>query len=185
MDIVDKAIILAVKAHGGAVRKGTNLPYIVHPLESCAIAASITDDKEIIAAAVLHDVIEDSEFTKEDLLKEFGERVANLVCSDTENKMRDMSAEKSWKLRKQATLDFLDKTTNEEQIICIADKLSNMRAIYRDYNRLGDKLWERFNQKDKNEHFWYYGGIADRLLLLKETMAFKEYKELIGRTFGK
>ena len=184
MDIVDRAIILAVKAHSGDVRKGTKTPYIVHPIESCAIAASITDDKEIIAAAVLHDVVEDSEFTKEDLLKEFGERVTNLVCSDTEDKMRDISADKSWKLRKQATLDFLDKSTKEEQIICIADKLSNMRAIYRDYNRLGDKLWERFNQKDKNEHAWYYSGIADRLTLLTDTMAYKEYVELIRKTFN-
>ena len=97
--------------------------------------------------------------------------------------MRDISADKSWKLRKQATLDFLDKATKEEQIICIADKLSNMRAIYRDYNRLGDKLWERFNQKDKNEHAWYYGGIAERLTLLKETEAYKEYVELLSKTF--
>ena len=183
MDIVDRAIILAVKAHSGDCRKGTKLPYIVHPIESCAIAASITDDKEIIAAAVLHDTIEDSSFTKDDLLKEFGERVANLVCSDTEDKMRDISADKSWKLRKQATLDFLDESTKEEQIICIADKLSNMRAIYRDYNRLGDKLWERFNQKEKNEHAWYYGGIAERLTFLKETEAYKEYIELLRRVF--
>ena len=185
MDIVDSAIIFAVKAHSGDCRKGTKTPYIVHPIESCSIASSITDDKEIIAAAVLHDVVEDSEFTKEDLLKEFGERVTNLVCSDTEDKMRDISADKSWKLRKQATLDFLDKATKEEQIICIADKLSNMRAIYRDYNRLGDKLWERFNQKDKNEHYWYYGGIAERLTFLKETEAYKEYVELLNKTFCK
>ena len=183
MNILDKAIMLAVKAHSGAERKGTNLPYIVHPIESCAIASSITDDKEILAAAVLHDVVEDSNYTKEDLLKEFSERVTNLVCSDTEDKMRDTSAEKSWKIRKQATLDFLDKSTKEEQIICLADKLSNMRAIYRDYNRLGDKLWERFNQKDKNEHFWYYGGIAERLTFLKETEAYKEYVELLSKTF--
>lgn len=185
MDIVDEAIIFAVNAHCGDVRKGTKLPYIVHPIESCAIAASITDDKEVIAAAVLHDVMEDSDYTKQDLLKEFGERVTNLVCSDTEDKMRDISAEKSWKIRKQATLDFLDKSTKEEQIICLADKLSNMRAICRDYNRLGDNLWERFNQKDKNEHAWYYGGIAERLTFLKETEAYKEYEELLKKVFNK
>lgn len=183
MDILDKAIMFAVKAHSGDVRKGTDIPYIVHPIESCAIAASISNDKEIIAASVLHDVVEDSDYTKEDLSKEFGERVTSLVCSDTEDKMRDISAEKSWKIRKQATLDFLDKSTKEEQIICLADKLSNMRAIYRDYNRLDEKLWERFNQKDKNEHFWYYGGIADRLTCLKETEAYKEYVELLSKTF--
>lgn len=183
MTVLDKAIIFAVKAHSGAVRKGTKLPYIVHPIESCAIAASITDDKEILAAAVLHDVIEDSCCTKEDLIKEFGERVADLVCSDTEDKMRDIAAENSWKLRKEATLDVLDKSTKEEQIICLTDKLSNIRAIYRDYKQIGDKLWQRFNIKDKNEHFWYYGGIADRLTLVKDTVAYKEYVELLKKTF--
>ena len=183
MDILDKAIIFAVNAHSGAVRKGTDIPYIVHPIESCVIASSITDDKEIIAAAVLHDTLEDSDFTKADLLKEFGERVTDLVCSDTEDKMYDIPAEKSWKIRKQATLDFLDKATKEEQIICIADKLSNMRAIYRDYNILGDKLWERFNQKDKNEHYWYYSSIAKCIPELSDYPVYKEYCELLEKTF--
>ena len=184
MNILDKAIILAVKAHSGAVRKGTKLPYIVHPIESCTIAASITDDKEIIAAAVLHDVVEDTDVTKEDLLKEFGERVVNLVMSDTEDKMREIPSTDSWQARKQATLDRLRNATKEEQIIYIADKLSNLRAIHRDYITLGEKLWERFNQKDKNEHAWYYSGIADRLTLLTDTMAYKEYVELIRKTFN-
>ncbi|MGN1093879.1 MAG: HD domain-containing protein [Candidatus Neoclostridium sp.] len=74
MDIVDKAIVFAVNAHSGAVRKGTKLPYIVHPIEACAIAASITDDKEIIAAAVLHDIIEDTDITEEELAGQFGAR---------------------------------------------------------------------------------------------------------------
>lgn len=183
MDIVDRAIILATNAHSGTVRKGTDLPYIIHPIESCSIAASITDDREIIAAAVLHDVVEDTDLTKDDLLEEFGERVTGLVCSDTEDKMIHIAPEKTWKIRKQATLDFLDNSTKEEQIICLADKLSNMRAIYRDYNQLGEKLWERFNQKDKNEHFWYYCGIANRLTFLKETEAYQEYVDLLKKVF--
>ncbi|MGN1093878.1 MAG: hypothetical protein ACI4SC_02745 [Candidatus Neoclostridium sp.] len=81
-------------------------------------------------------------------------------------------------------MDFLEKSTKEEQIICLADKLSNMRAIYRDYISLGDILWERFNQKDKNEQFWYYGGIANKLTFLKDTTAYKEYEELLKYTFG-
>ncbi len=183
MDIVDRAIILAVKAHSGAVRKGTKLPYIVHPIESCAIAASITDDKEIIAAAVLHDVIEDTNITKEELVEEFGERVVNLVMSDTEEKMREFSSADSWKIRKQATLDLLDNADKEEQIICLADKLSNLRAINRDYLVFGDKLWGKFNQKDRKQHAWYYGKIAEKLTFLKDTVAYKEYTKLLEQIF--
>ena len=183
MDVLEKAIIFAVKAHSGAFRKGTTTPYIVHPLEACFIASTITDDKEVIASAVLHDVLEDTDTTKDELIKEFGEKIAKLVASDSEDKMVEIPPENSWRIRKQATLDFLDSAKREEQIICLADKLSNMRAIYRDYNRLGDKLWERFNQKEKNKHAWYYGEIAKRLTLLKNTDAYKEYIELLDKTF--
>lgn len=183
MDVLDKAIIFATNAHSGALRKGTDTPYIVHPLEAACIAATITFDKEIIAAAVLHDVVEDTDYNSEDIIKEFGERVANLVMSDSEDKMKHLSPSQTWLTRKQATLDFLDVSTKEEQIICIADKLSNLRAIYRDYKTLGDKLWDRFNQKDKEKHAWYYRGIAQRLNYIQDTYAYKEYCELLKGIF--
>jgi len=183
MDILDKAIILAVNAHSGALRKGTKIPYIVHPLEAATIAASITLDREIIAAAVLHDVVEDTNLTQEDIIKEFGERVAKLVMSDSEDKMKHIPPSQSWQSRKQATLDFLDNSTKEEQIICISDKLSNLRALQRDYKKIGDNLWDRFNQKDKSKHAWYYCGIAARLNLIKDTDSYKEYCELLKGIF--
>lgn len=183
MDVLDKAIIFAVNAHSGAVRKGTDIPYIVHPLEAATIAASLTLDREIIAAAVLHDVIEDTDATQEDIIKEFGKRVAMLVMSDSEDKMKHLSPSQSWQARKQATLDFLDTATKEEQIVCIADKLSNLRALNRDYKKIGDELWNRFNQKDKTKHAWYYCGIVERLNWLKDTDSYKEYRELIKGIF--
>ena len=70
MNVIEKAIGFAVKAHAGALRKGTNLPYILHPMEAAAIAAQMTDDQDVIAAAVLHDAIEDTETTAEDIRKE-------------------------------------------------------------------------------------------------------------------
>ena len=85
MNVIEKAIGFAVKAHAGALRKGTNLPYILHPLEAASIAAQMTDDQEIIAATVLHDTVEDTETSAEDIRKEFGARVASLVSSNTEN----------------------------------------------------------------------------------------------------
>ncbi len=79
MNLVEKAIVFAVKAHLGDLRKGNNIPYILHPTESAAIVASMTENYEVIAAAILHDVIEDTSFTKEDMAREFGEYVAELV----------------------------------------------------------------------------------------------------------
>ena len=184
MDILDKAIIYATKKHSGSLRKGGKIPYIVHPLEAASVAASITDDKEVIAAAVLHDVIEDAGVTENELKKEFGDRITALVMSDTEDKMRNIPAKDSWQTRKQRTLDFLKTATRDEQIVCLSDKLSNMRAIFRDYELIKDELWQRFNVKEKTKHYAYYSGIADRLIKVADTAAWKEYRMLTDKVFG-
>lgn len=183
-DILNKAIVYATEKHNGANRKGTKLPYIVHPLESLSIAATITEDKEILAACVLHDVLENTDTMFEELRNEFGTRVAVLVASDSENKREGQNPEDTWKIRKEETLKYLDKSTYEQQIVTIADKLSNLRAIYRDYNIIGEKLWDRFRCKDISEQKWYYQGIAERLLLIKNTFVYKEYIELINKVFN-
>ena len=86
--MVEKAIAFATKAHEGQVRKGTRRPYIVHPLEVGEIVSEMTDDEEVIAAAVLHDTIEDcEEVTEEMLRREFGERVASMVAHESEDKV--------------------------------------------------------------------------------------------------
>ena len=98
--------------------------------------------------------------------------------------MFNLLPESSWKTRKQTTIDFLEKSTKEEQIICLADKLSNMREIYREDSTIGDKIWERFNQKDKGLQAWYYGKIMEKLILLKESSAYKEYVYLYNKVFN-
>ena len=85
--MVDKAITFATKAHEGQFRKGTKLPYIVHPLEVGVIVSRMTQDKEVIAAAILHDTLEDcKEVTFSVLCQEFGERVAEIVRAESEEK---------------------------------------------------------------------------------------------------
>ena len=67
ISLMDRAIIFATRAHSGTYRKGTNIPYIVHPIEAAAIVSSITADPDMIAAAVLHDVVEDTDATVEEI----------------------------------------------------------------------------------------------------------------------
>jgi len=182
MDILDNAIIFAVKAHSGAKRKDGS-PYIVHPMEAAAIAATMTGDREVIAAAVLHDTLEDTSATREEIREQFGDRVLALIAADTENKRPSVSAEDSWRIRKQETLDFLKTAKRESKIIVLSDKLSNMRSLYRDYLCVGERVWERFHQKDKKMHRWYYEGIAANLQEFKEEAAYKEYCALIKKVF--
>ena len=184
-DILDKAIIFATNAHSGSCRKGTNLPSIVHPMEVAAIVSTMTDDKAVIAAAMLHDTVEDTNTTTEDIRREFGDKVADLVSSESENKREDLPSGDTWKIRKQETVDRLkNESSKEAKMIALGDKLSNMRAIWRDYTAIGDKLWERFNQKDLHEIMWYYGAVAESLADLEDTFAYKEYANLVNKMKG-
>lgn len=123
--MVEKTMIFASKAHDGMFRKGTDIPYIVHPMEAGAIAASVTDDKNVIAAAILHDVLEDTDVCEEKIENEFGKEILRLVKSDSEKKREEFPPEQTWKIRKQETIDYLRNTADDkEKIIALSDKLS-------------------------------------------------------------
>ena len=182
-EILNNAIVFATKVHANQFRKGTQIPYILHPLEAATIVGTMTTDDEIIAGAVLHDVVEDTDTTIEQVKDLFGERVAKLVAAESEDKRENLSAESTWKIRKQETLNHLKTASIDVKMITLGDKLSNIRAINRDYNAIGEVLWQRFNQKDKNEHYWYYQSIADCLFELNEYPVYQEYCELVKKTF--
>ncbi len=181
--LLDRAITFAVKAHQGMERKGKGFPYIVHPMEAVCIVATMTNDQELLAAAALHDVIEDTDTTADDLKKEFGERVAMLVEAESDDKTGGSKAE-TWHQRKQDTLDRLRNADLDIKIVALGDKLSNMRAIAHDYAVLGDELWNRFTVKDPAEHAWRYHALAEALNDLSDTDAYKEFYTLVNKTFG-
>lgn len=186
VSVFERAISYATRAHAGAKRKGTGIPYIVHPIEAAAIASTMTTDEEMLAAAVLHDVLEDTDTTPEELEQLFGARILKLVQNETENKRKDLPPQETWRIRKQETITFLqDEASREAKMLALADKLSNMRAIYRDFQILGDELWQRFNEKDKKMHAWMYRAISEALQDLSEYMVWHEYNWLIDATFGK
>ena len=103
--LLDKAICFAVRAHQNTERRGKGFPYIVHPLEAVSIVATITPDQELLAAAALHDVLEDTDITLDDLRREFGERVAMLVEKESDKFVEGVSEADSWRDRKQAAID--------------------------------------------------------------------------------
>ncbi|MBR5225210.1 MAG: bifunctional (p)ppGpp synthetase/guanosine-3',5'-bis(diphosphate) 3'-pyrophosphohydrolase [Clostridia bacterium] len=173
MTRLSEAISFAAQCHDGMLRKGTNLPYIVHPAEAAAICAAMTEDEEVLCAAVLHDVMEDCGVTFEAIESRFGTRVAQLVESETQPHGGDPRA--TWDARKEAAVKRLDSGSRETKIIALADKLSNMRAIRRDYDRFGQALFARFHQHDKSRHAWYYRSIVKLLEgELGQTDAWKE-----------
>ena len=162
-NLLEKAVAFAAVRHSGTKRKGTKIPYIIHPMEVAAIAAAVTSDEAVIAAAVLHDVLEDTDTPPEELEALFGHRVASLAAEESENKREGWAPEATWRIRKQETIGHLKAAGHEARIIALGDKLANLRAIHRDYEAIGDALWERFNEKDKQSHAWYYAGVLSAL----------------------
>ncbi len=181
--LLDRAIIFAVHAHAGTERRGKGFPYIVHPMEAAEIVATITSDQELLSAAVLHDVVEDTPVTVEDIRSEFGDRIADLVASESDNFEDGVSEEDSWHTRKKAAIERLAHATRDAKIVALGDKLSNMRAIARDYALKGEEFWNIFHTKNPADHEWHYRGLADSLRELEDTFAFKEFENLIEQVW--
>ena len=186
MELVSEAIAFAVKAHDGMRRKKSEAPYILHPMEAAVIVGTMSDDQNLIAAAALHDVVEDAGITIDEVEEKFGTRVRELVESETEDKRADLPPSDTWRIRKEESLAVL-KNTDDIGVLMVwlGDKLANMRSIYRDWKVEGDAMWQRFNQKNVSEQAWYYFSIVKLTERLSDTSAWLEYKTLAELVFGK
>ena len=181
--LLDRAIVFAVRAHAGTERRGKGFPYIVHPMEAVEIVATMTPDQEMLAAAALHDTVEDTDVTIEQIQAEFGDRVASFVAAESDESHQSRDNVENWRARKQAAIDRLASASHDAKIVALGDKLSNMRAIARDYAEQGDQLWDLFHTKDPRDHEWHYRGLADSLSELRDTFAYKEFVQLINQVF--
>ena len=186
MELVSEAIVFAAKAHDGMRRKKSEVPYLLHPMEAAVIVGTMTDDQSVIAAAILHDVVEDAGITPEEIEEVFGQRVRELVASETEDKRGDLPAESTWRVRKEESLAVLrDADDIGVLMVWLGDKLANMRSIHWQWQQNGDSVWQQFNQKDPAQHAWYYRSIAELTEALSDTPAWQEYKNLTEIVFGK
>ena len=187
-EMLNEAIRFAVEAHAGQLRKGSEMPYVVHAMEVLSILAAISDDIELLMAGVLHDCIEDGlvpdgkggmrPVTREDIEERFGERTAELVAAHSEDK------DSSWEERKTKALQELEAADDDLQNLVLADKLSNMRAIARDYAARGEDFWNLFHVKDKSVHGARYRGLVDALQELSGCWAYEEFKRLVYQVFN-
>ncbi len=187
--MLNDAIIYAVQKHREGLRKGTKTPYIVHPLEVMLILQKMRADVHLLAAGLLHDTVEDTDATLGDISEKFGQDVADLVASHTEDDKSHYTKEQeiaSWRERKEKALAHLAAAGKREKMLVLADKLANMRAIASDYAKLGDELWSRFN-KGREDQSWYYHAGAKALSTLAGASAagaaYKEFCTLIEQVF--
>ena len=183
MSRLDDALRFAIDAHAGMRRKADDMPYVLHPLEVATIAATLTTDEDVLCAAALHDVVEDTPHTLQEVADAFGPRVAAIVASETELKRPD--AVGSWLVRKQESLAALRASDDRGiHVLWLSDKLANLRSFVRLHEREGARMWQHFHQSDPQMHAWYYREVLDATRALSGTSAWRECAQLVAQLFG-
>ena len=178
--LFERATQFAIQAHSGTERRGKGFPYILHPMEAATIVATVTSDPEMLAAAILHDTVEDTGATLDQITSLFGPRVARLVANETS----PLPHGTPWRTKRQAQINQLRQADRDSKIVAIGDKLSNLRAIAIDHRTLGDTLWSRFHAPGgKTDIAWYYRNLAEAFADLGGTAPYREFTSLIEATF--
>ena len=161
----DAALALAARAHRDQVRKGTDLPYIAHPVHVSAILMNHGFGEDLAIAGLLHDVVEDTDISLETIQADFGPVVAGLVEAVTETKTVG-GVELPWEQRKAEKLALLQSGSPDVAALKAADAIHNARAIVADLECDGATVWARFKRGPEQTVSYYraiYDGVRAKL----------------------
>jgi (p)ppGpp synthase/HD superfamily hydrolase len=152
--LIFAALRFADDAHSGQFRKGSRVPYLIHPLNVARILLDHGCSDELAVAGLLNDTVEDTRVTLDEIRTIFGEGVARLVDFATE-------PEKlwTWEKRKEHTLRLLGEVEPAALLLSVADKLDNIRSIRYDMERCGERAWDRF-KRPRAKQRWYYESLS-------------------------
>lgn len=146
----------ALNAHKFQTRKGKITPYSFHLYLVNNILETLTEDSNIIATGWLHDTVEDTDVSLEDIKQEFNDEIYSYMSLESEDK-----SIKDWQTRKEVQLAKFREVAEDESLrkvllVTFSDKLANLMELYQDYLIIGDLLWDRFNSKDPKKQLWYF-----------------------------
>lgn len=182
---VEQAIRAASVLHHDQVRKGSApYPYITHLTAVALIVGDYTDEEDTIVAAFLHDSVEDTDYTPDELETDFGPAVKEIVLALSEPLQKDGTAF-PWKERKQAYIAQLKKAPEASLMISAADKIHNMRSIVEDYHDEPHRFIADFEGKLEDRIMMYQelSNLLNRRLendIMSEfNHVFTEYKNFI------
>ena len=182
MDIREKALSFAIQAHMGQVRKSEpDKPMIMHPLGVGQLLESFGYDDNVVAAGYLHDVVEDTKYTIEDIEKEFGKDIANLVMGASEP---DKSL--SWEDRKRHTIEETKKLPLRNKLVICADKINNLEDLFLKFEKSDNRDFSAFKRGEESQK-WYYTSIYESLILGedKNLPIFQRLKDILDKVFYK
>ena len=178
MDLIEKALQVASQAHDGQYRKQTKTPYITHPVAVGMILMKAGLPEELVAAGILHDTVEDTTLTLEEIKHWFGLKIGEIVagCSEPDKSL-------VWEERKRHSIEYLKTASEDIRIVACADKLHNLHSIRHDFNQVGEEVWLRFSRgKDKQE--WYYRQIVESLGHQSEFLLLNDLRAEVNEIFG-
>ncbi|MFQ5731246.1 MAG: HD domain-containing protein [Planctomycetaceae bacterium] len=184
--LLERALRFASRAHRDQVRKSSDVPYLSHPLAVAVILSRAGfDDDHVLAAALLHDVVEDTPVSLNRLAAEFPDDVVQIVDALSEKKTDAGGAPRPWKDRKTEHVARIGTATTEAKAVALADKLHNLRSMLLDYDACGESLWDRFNA-DKRQIEWYHEAVLAATAVDDERIARlqAECRELLERLAG-
>lgn len=179
-DKIFSALRFATNAHSGQFRKTTKIPYIVHPISVMQILINNNASDDAVMAGILHDTLEDTPTTENDLRCIFGDHITDLVIGASEPDKSE-----PWEARKIHTIETLNQTDDLEQLMVVcADKLSNISSIATDLGKYGNEIWTRFNRGYEQQK-WYYCSLAKIFEKhINKSQLFKEYIAITHQIFG-
>jgi tetratricopeptide (TPR) repeat protein len=177
----EDALAFAARVHRNQRRKGGEIPYVGHLLGVCSLVIEDGGTEDEAIAALLHDAVEDQggDAMLGQIRERYGPAAADIVlaCSDT-----TQTPKPPWRERKEAYLAHLDDAPISVLRVSLADKLYNARAILRDYELDGERVWERFNRSaGRDGQLWYYDELAARFGELYPSPMATELRQVVDR----
>lgn len=155
-----EALSFAAEAHAGAVRKGTDVPYLSHLIQVAGLVMELGGDEDEAIGALLHDAAEDAggEAALSEILTRFGPRVESIVRQNSDSITDEKAQKGPWRERKERYIAGIARKEPSALLVSIADKIHNARSLSQDNRFLGDAHWKRFNAS-KEDSLWYYRSL--------------------------
>ncbi len=193
MERITKAFKFAFEAHDGQKRKGTKAPYMIHPMDVAIILMKNHASNDVVIAGLLHDTVEDTDTTIEDIEKEFGKGVERLVRGATEpsklekeKEIKEKRCFDCWRKNKTHTIEFIKTAKKDMKMLSCADKLSNIRSMIEDKKIIGEELWKKFSAPQE-EQAWYYNSMCKSFTegdSIEDTDMHKQFKKAVKKLFN-
>jgi (p)ppGpp synthase/HD superfamily hydrolase len=155
----DDALVFAARAHRDQKRKGSDTPYLIHPVHVSVILIRHGFADDVAIAGLLHDVVEDQDVPLSRIELEFGPVVAEMVAALTEQK-KEHGQPRPWEIRKQEGLAQLEAASLGAVAVKAADVLHTAHAMASDLRRMGPSFWDSFSRGPALS-LWYYQRVAE------------------------